>query len=307
MIVQQLSAVVLQVVAVVALLLACALRDGSRRSRRGFWAVAGAALVGSLVLAGDAHVLRKWLARFAMPMGWFFMLALGSACWFWWHRRRREAVIATGSLVLLSVCGNVWVSQWLLRRLESGWVVPDPTDPPFDAVVVLGGGTGTTPDGRPQLTPSGDRVAMAARLHHKGLAPRIVASGSAIAALGGSDEALGEDTRALLVGMGVPDGAVEQLVGPKTTSEEMRALAHRAPEAGWKRVGLITSAWHLPRAMRLAERSGIEGEGVTVVPIPADYRGTRTMVTIVHLLPSEEGLGNLRIFLWEILGMAMGR
>ena len=140
-----------------------------------------------------------------------------------------------------------------------------------------------------------------------GLAPRIVSSGSAIAALHGSEKALGEDTRVLLMGMGVPGSAVERLVGPKTTSEELSALAARAPQEPWKRVGLVTSAWHLPRAMRLAERSGIARAGVEVVPIPADYRGTGTMVTIVHLLPSEEGLGNLRIFVWEILGMAMGR
>ena len=107
--------------------------------------------------------------------------------------------------------------------------------------------------------------------------------------------------------MGVPETAVERLVGPKTTSEELRALAARAPEEGWRRVGLITSAWHLPRAMRLAERSGVARAGIEIVPIPADYRGTGTMVTIVHLLPSQEGFGNLRIFLWEILGMAMGR
>ncbi len=264
-------------------------------------------LVASLVLAGDAHVLRKWLARFAMPMGWLFLIALGASCWLWWQRRRREALAATVVLMLLTLAGNVWVSQWLLRRLEAGWTVPREGDAPFDAVIVLGGGTGTTPDGRPQLTPSGDRVAMAARLHHMGLAPRIVSSGSAIAALHGSEKALGEDTRVLLMGMGVPGSAVERLVGPKTTSEELSALAARAPQEPWKRVGLVTSAWHLPRAMRLAERSGIARAGVEVVPIPADYRGTGTMVTIVHLLPSEEGLGNLRIFVWEILGMAMGR
>ena len=275
--------------------------------RRVAWAVTGGALLGSLILAGNAHVLRKWLARIAMPMGWFFVVALGVSCWLWWQRRRREALVATAVLVLLSVSGNVWVSQWLLRQLESDWVVPDEGDAPFDAVVLLGGGTGTTPDGRPQLTPSGDRVAMAARLHHMGLAPRIVASGSAIAALHGSERALGEDTRVLLAGMGVPETAVERLVGPKTTSEELRALAARAPEEGWRRVGLITSAWHLPRAMRLAERSGVARAGIEIVPIPADYRGTGTMVTIVHLLPSQEGFGNLRIFLWEILGMAMGR
>lgn len=293
--------VLLQILAVIAILVAASQRRAPRR-RRIAVVLAAVAMASSLLFAGDPHVLRKWLARLVMPMGWFLLIALAAACWLWWQERRREAIAATGALVLYALAGNVWLSHALLRGLEAGYRAPEAGDEPFDVVVLLGGGTGLDTEGRPQLTVSGDRVAMAARLHHLGLAPKILSTGSAIPALQGNDRGIGEDTRLLLTHMGVPADAVERLDGPKTTSEELRAVAARASEAGWRRVGLLTSAWHLPRATRLAARVGLE-----VTPIPCDYRSGETMVTIVHLLPNPEGFGNLTLYLWELLGMAMGR
>jgi uncharacterized SAM-binding protein YcdF (DUF218 family) len=297
-------AVALQVVAGVALLVLCAVRERlTTRRRRSLWAIVPLALLLSLALSANPHIWRKWLARFAMPHGWFFLILLGAAAWLWWRGRRREATVATAVFVLYTAAGNVWVSQWLVGKLEAGYQAPEPGAAPFDAVVVLGGGSGMTPSGRPQLSPSGDRIAVAARLYHQGLAERLVCSGSSIAGVNReTEQALGEDVRALLGEMGVPSEIVVELSGPKSTSEELAALGEVVGERGWQRVGLLTSAWHLPRAMRLAERARLD-----VVPIPADFRSTSTLVTIIHVLPSSEGFGNLRLFLWEVLGMAMGR
>ncbi|MCA9621861.1 MAG: YdcF family protein [Myxococcales bacterium] len=291
---------VLQVVAVMGALAACAQTASARRRALGVFAVM--ALVGSLVLANNAHLIRKWLARLAMPTGWFFLILLGAAGWLWSQRRRREAAVATAVVALFALSGNVWLSQWLISVLEAGYRAPVEGDPPFDAVIVLGGGTSLTPDTRPQLASSGDRIAVAAQLYHMGLAPKILASGSAIPALHGYARSAGEDTRVLLRGMGVPGEAVEEIVGPKTTSEELAAIAQRASREGWTRVGLITSACHLPRAMRLAQRSHVD-----VVPIPSDFRGTHAMVNIVHLVPSQEGFSTLRLVMWETLARVMGQ
>ena len=41
-----------------------------------------------------------------------------------------------------------------------------------------------------------------------------------------------------------------------------------AEEFGDRRVGILTSAWHLPRAMRLAESAGVQA-----VPVPSNFIG----------------------------------
>lgn len=296
--------VALQLLSVVTLLVLCAQRDRlTSARRRALWALPAVALSLSLILAYSPHVLRKWLARLAMPHGWFFLILLAAAAWLWWSGRRREAIVATAVLTLYAAVGNVWVSHALLGQLEEAHAAPRPGDEPFDAVILLGGGAGVTPEGVPQLGTSGDRLAVAARLYHQGLTPRLVCTGSSIAGLNRPvTESLGQDSRALLGAMGVPPEAVMELDGPQTTSEELAALAERIPAEGWRRVGLVTSAWHLPRATRLAERAGL-----SLVAIAADYRTTPAPINVVHLLPSAEGFGNTRLFVWEILGMLAGR
>ena len=70
---------------------------------------------------------------------------------------------------------------------------------------------------------------------------------------------------AAALGMGVAPDAVSLSVDPRTTAEEMaciRSILGAAPFI------MVTSAMHMPRAMRLAERAGLYP-----VPSPTDYRG----------------------------------
>lgn len=69
------------------------------------------------------------------------------------------------------------------------------------------------------------------------------------------------------VELGFPRGRIVEITTARDTTEEVAAL-HRL--AGEERVALVTSAWHLPRAMRLAE-----SEGLDAFPCPADYLGGR--------------------------------
>jgi uncharacterized SAM-binding protein YcdF (DUF218 family) len=302
-------AVVLQVAALVSLFAASA--QGHRlegRRRKLLWMLPPVLLLGSLVATGDAFVLRKWLGRIAMPVSWFFVASIAASVWAWRARRPRLAWIATGVTSIYAAVGNPWLGNALVGSLEAPYVAaPDigagDASQHFDAVAVLGGGTSQTPDGRPQLSASGDRIAVAARLYHEGRTPRLLCTGSAVAGYHRSGATnLGRDTVALLVGMGVPESAIVPIGGPTSTREEIAVLAALADKEGYARFGLVTSAWHLPRAMRSAERLGM-----SAVPIPADFKSGPPMVTIVHLWPGIDGFAGVRTFAWERLGMAMGR
>lgn len=69
------------------------------------------------------------------------------------------------------------------------------------------------------------------------------------------------------VELGFPRARIVEIDTARDTAEEVAALRRLAGE---ERVALVTSAWHLPRAMKLAEN-----EGLTAFPCPSDYLGAR--------------------------------
>jgi uncharacterized SAM-binding protein YcdF (DUF218 family) len=72
------------------------------------------------------------------------------------------------------------------------------------------------------------------------------------------------------VELGFPRERIVEIDHSRDTAEEISALRQLVGE---ERLALVTSAWHLPRAMRLAE-----GEGLDAFPCPADYLGSRDAV-----------------------------
>jgi uncharacterized SAM-binding protein YcdF (DUF218 family) len=166
-------------------------------------------------------------------------------------------------IVLLLVAGNRIFADWFVRTLEGRYLQLDPlAGKPIGQAVLLGGATGETEAGGLQVNENGDRVVMAARLYHCGVVRKLFCSGARSNSRNrfATDEA--EQSRRLLEELGVPASAIE-LIGGCNTSEEMSAIAKVV--AG-QQVGLISSAWHLPRVMRLANAANIEA-----IPIPCGF------------------------------------
>ncbi|HEY0945371.1 MAG TPA: YdcF family protein, partial [Opitutaceae bacterium] len=65
------------------------------------------------------------------------------------------------------------------------------------------------------------------------------------------------------VALGVPADNVVEQAEVHDTVDEIRALRARAGDTP---VALVTSAWHMPRAVALARRAGLR-----VIPCPADF------------------------------------
>jgi uncharacterized SAM-binding protein YcdF (DUF218 family) len=119
----------------------------------------------------------------------------------------------------------------------------------------------------PELYDSSDRVWHAARLYHRGVAPRIVVSGGAYAVQAGEappDQTEAAAMRTFLLALGVPDTAIVMEGKSLNTIENMedaRALV------GTGKVALVTSGYHMPRALRLAKRAGLNAEA-----FPTDWQ-----------------------------------
>jgi uncharacterized SAM-binding protein YcdF (DUF218 family) len=204
----------------------------------------------------------KFLAALATPMGVLTVGLVGGAvlCLFRW--RRIGQLIAALAILQLLVFSLGPVAAALLGSLEDTARAEAAAAPAccYDAIVVLGGSVGPAmppfrPD--PELFDSADRVWHAARLFHRGLAPRIIVSGGSYMVESGRAPA--EQTEAMamrqfLVALGVPEDRIVMEGKSLNTIENMRetrALIGVAP------VALVTSAFHMPRALRLAQRAGL--------------------------------------------------
>lgn len=256
------------------------------------------ALVLGLTLS-QPYIIGKVIGRLLMPAGMlWFALYIGV---FVSYYARKQAM---GALFLfawlgLTFTGNEYVGGKLLDTLEAPYrSVQVFEEKPFDAVWVLGGGTFMSGD-YAQLGESGDRVMLGARLHKAGIAPVLVTSGSSIAGLGAAQDAAATTTT-IWTSLGISEDNIIQVPGPKNTREELIAFKKLADEKGWKRVGLLTSAWHMRRAMKLAGAQGLE-----VQPLPADFRGGRRDKGKV--LPEPSGFVFVHRACWEYLGALAGR
>ena len=224
-------------------------------------------------------LLKKALGHLLMPLPLALaLLALGL-----WATARRRKSIAWPSLLLgwlvLVVCGNRGASVALTASLENHYI-PAPALPAAawpdglreaGFVAVLGGGHGDA-----DALSAGQRLSPSARARLvEGLRIALALPGAWLVVSGPRNDSVAADAtgspppshaRVLAdaaVELGFPRERIVEIDTARDTAEEAAALRRLAGE---EKVALVTSAWHLPRAMKLAQ-----GEGLVAFPCPADY------------------------------------
>jgi uncharacterized SAM-binding protein YcdF (DUF218 family) len=199
-----------------------------------------------------------WL--FAEPSRVLFLAALvGLAL-----RRRTLLAAALGAMTLLAV---VPVGGLMLSRLEATF--PPLKDPGrIDGIVVLGGALNAYAfDALPGsgFSPAFGRLYEAARLAKAHPEARLLDVGGPMPAPPGRPES--EEAADVLVALGVPRERIEIERQSRNTYENaVDAVAMAHPQAGQKWV-LVTSAFHMPRAVGCFRAAGFE-----VIADPVDYR-----------------------------------
>jgi uncharacterized SAM-binding protein YcdF (DUF218 family) len=188
------------------------------------------------------------------------------------RRRLGRGLIFAGGLWLLA-CTNAGIGTWMVRGLEGTFpaqpaLSADTPLPPSLArcgfVAVLGGGHTYVP-GWPannQLSPSAlARIVEGVRLVRQMPQARLIVSGPVNERVGGPTHArmLAE----VAVSLGVPPDRIVEIDTAHDTEEEAGAIRLIA---GDHSVAVVTSAWHLPRAMALCR-----GQKIDAVACPADY------------------------------------
>ena len=245
-----------------------------------------------------------------MPSGLVWLMQIALCLQLWPLRRSDRPAGGWTSLLCLvaySLGGSGYISDFMASSLEAPYVQINPlTEPPVDIVVVLGGGGSQGANGRLQGNGSGDRLILAAQLYHKDPATKFLVTGQRIECMNSSGVDPADTSLDILTRLGVPESSIER-IGGKNTSEEMQNLGARFKDSSL-RIGLLTSAWHLPRATRLAARNGLN-----TVPLPADFRSSPpgqspTMgQRIEALIPNGAAFGSTWSFAKEYVGMLIGR
>jgi uncharacterized SAM-binding protein YcdF (DUF218 family) len=263
-----------------------------------------AALLAVRLVAGPA-MLEKTVKALMAPVGivWLLLTAL-----VWMALLRRQALLACAASLawlVLTVGGNSLFVDWLGDSLQRPWAGFDvDSAPPVDTLLVLGGGTATTPSGNAQGGGAADRVLVAARIAMAGSVQRIVCAGSHPVPMGAERPTAAGEMRELLIALGVPGDRIE-VIGGRNTREEMQEFARwreRQENGDAATVGIVTSAWHMRRALRLAEAAGIEAE-----PLPGDFRNADPRATPHILVPGADLLEQCQAYLAEYLAGLAGR
>jgi len=248
-----------------------------------------------VALSGDGLIAKKVVAHLLMPAG-----LLWSALWIavmWPDLKRATRLAASVLLAFYTLAGSPYVGVWLLRILERTYYESEQPTEKLDLLVVLGGGTALSPGGRPALGNHGDRVTRPVVLYGEGLVGTLLTTGRSITE-DGAERLLSRETSLLWQAMGIPAGRIVEVPGPRNTGEELAAVAALAkgrPE--WKRIGLCTSAAHLPRALEEAR-----GRGLDPVPVPCDFRSGPMVFSPIYLVPQGRGFRDVQSAMWEFLG-----
>lgn len=255
-------------------------------------------------IAGGSSGLEKVLTAMVMPVAAVFNVVLLIVLVSWHRRDMRTARIVTIPLLLLGILGNGHVGGLLCWIVESPRPLGGPPAVPrYDAIVLLGGSTRMSDPQTPALASDGHRLFLAAQLYHRGVTPRIVATGGRLV----FDEDVpmyATQSRRLLESVGVPPEAITEVGGINTRAEmqELRRWFDAQGDATPDRVGLITNAAHIPRALRLAERQGLH-----FIPLPTAHRGGFRGPSPTSLIPSEHAIERTAIAWYEILAQLAGQ
>lgn len=257
-------------------------------------------ILGIIYLANERIVLQKVILALVMPVGFCWLGLLTLTYFLLVNNRRGLGFIAMVFTLIFSLCGNDMVSNAVATNLEEqyyGFRVEDAEV--YDYVIVLGGGTTFSRNERSELSGSGDRVMLALQMYENGKAKKLICTGSKIEGLSLADvPSGGEQMLEILTRAGVPSQDIELSEG-RNTSEEMIQLAKRF-ETG-ERIGVITSAWHLPRTMRLANKNQLKAD-----PIPSNFISSKPNFNLLSVIPSSGAMQSNTLLAKELIAKALG-
>lgn len=246
------------------------------------------------------ELLQFFYSTFLLPPG-IFIILLVLCCLQAYRYCGRLPKLLTVITLTLYLCSTQWVSDMIIRPLESQYTPP--LQPQGDVIVLLGGGA--LPDiegvhGLGQLSGfAANRLLTAAHLYQRLRVPILVSGGQVYQTSGWEAEI----AKSILIGLGVPQNEIIVENQSRNTTENARYSKELLERNGLYRPLLVTSAFHMARAVRQFEKAGL-----SVLPFPADYQANVAPVfTFSQLRPTAGSLQTVSLAAKEYIGLGVSK
>lgn len=214
-------------------------------------------------------LLSKISGFFLTPSNVLMMVCMAGLALLLFGRKRLGRFLLIAGVLTLAIAGWSPLGNVLILPLEDRFPAWDSARGAPDGIVVLGGALSpeySAARGAPQLNESAERLTVVAALARQYPAARIVFSGGNGSLFPGK-AAEADFVRSLWESFGIPHERMQFESRSRNTAENARFtkdLVH--PRAG-ERWLLVTSAYHMPRAMGVFRRAGFPVEAY-----PVDWR-----------------------------------
>ena len=227
------------------------------------------------------------------------MALLFLAGWLLYKRERVIPIVLLGIITLFYVCSNFYCSDLLLHSLEYHYRPPEIIQ--GDVIVFLGGGaTLDSPNLHYKGHLSGaaaNRLLTCIQLYHQLKKPLIVSGGKVFENTGREADI----AKANLLEAGIPEKKILVENQSLNTTENAKFTAVILAKYHYSHPILVTSAFHMWRAVKQFHKFGIE-----VTPYPTDYRTNQNLGFFgMNLVPGADALNNFSLALKEYYGILM--
>lgn len=221
--------------------------------------------------------------------------------------RRRKGVFRIGwyavllGTILLFTLSLSLVADLLAYSLECRYSPPQPDVLDTVAIVVVLGG-GVRPSGGLRVEAGLSECAYP-RLY-EGVKAFKASGASLLVCCGGRPwegaESEAEVMKAMAIAMGVSEDRILAETRSHNTMQNAACLAELLPAGQDRQIGLVTTATHMLRSVKVFER---HFAGDTIVPIPANYTSGSRLWMFDSFVPSSRCLERSTVALHEWLGL----
>ncbi|NBX67695.1 MAG: YdcF family protein [Proteobacteria bacterium] len=242
----------------------------------------------------------KFLLEISRPFNIVLVFLLFSL--FQLARKKAKCALCflTLAVLFLFLFSSPALSNSLLLKLETQFPALAVTAPePADAIVVLGGTVVPAKKPREQPEePHGERLSRAAQLFlFKKSSLIIVSGGTAFPFLEKKPQPESMSMKEYLTNFQIPKTQIIEESKSRNTEENALYTAQILKTLNLRTIILVTSAYHMPRAMKWFNRIGVK-----ITPFPTDFK-SESAFKWKSVFPSPEGLVNFSLALKEYLGL----
>lgn len=241
-------------------------------------------------------LLKKILSDLLLPLPITLILLIVGFIILLWTRARKRGIIfvSVGLLVLILFSINPVASN-LILALEKQYQPLQTMPTGVKYIVVLGGGNGGSkkyPPNTQLSSASLSRLIEAIRLYRQNPNSILVLSGGRV--FGSRANATIMNNTA--VALGIQRDRMKIEVGSQDTIEEAK---HLKPLIKDQKFILVTSAYHMPRAVEIFKKKGMQP-----IPAPTQFLSKHYQYSIKYYFPSVVNLIHSDIALHEYMGIA---